>query len=78
MGSKVMSMADQGRIDQFRELITVGAEAKEVRQALTRLYMQHSRMLLVLPEGAMHLNPAETAEDMYFLSQLIMLLDEPE
>ena len=63
--------ADTKRINDFKEYITVEAEAPKIRKGLTSIYMAFTRMLIMYP----NLQPLNIVDDLYYLTAIIEILE---
>ena len=73
-----LSKKDEDILLKFTNLITFKSDADSIRKNLTKLFFQYSRLLLVAPESLMSLDDTETETGLYFLSEIISLLDIQE
>jgi hypothetical protein len=70
-----ISAQDAHRVELFKDLITVGAEAEQMRRALTELYFDHSRMVIKRGQSGDFVTTEESENGLYYLTEIIQLLE---
>ena len=67
---------DKKRIELFKQFITVSSDADSIRKALTRVYMNYSRLLIraASNDDTSFINHS-IDDDLYTLSEIIEVLE---
>lgn len=71
MQPRNISEADTKRIAEFKEFITVGTDAEDMRKTLNGLYVNYTRLLVKHPD----LIDDETDLELFYLSTLVEILE---
>lgn len=73
---KKISEQDAKRIDLFKEFITSEAEAEKVRQALTEVFFDYSRLLIKGIPGGSSVVSEHAENGLFYLTCIIQLLED--
>jgi hypothetical protein len=70
-GERQISEANAKRIQAFKELITIAADAEILHKTLNKVYINYTRLLLQAPDKV----NSNTDNELYYLSELIEILE---